>query len=144
MKGFGRFSGEWLYFHNEDYQRLRDELGDNVLGGLEYAARLYGIDKLRVMNAEEFVRELLDCDRLSGEKFRLFRSRIDLPDLIRALHRGELKDYNLTGDILLQLLQALVEGEKERPHLRFMAQKMLPEPLRAAEAMLYLRHVAQG
>ncbi len=144
MKGFGRFSGEWLYFRNEEYQRLRDELGDNVLSGLEYAARLYGIDKLRVMNAEEFVREMLDCDRLSGEKFRLFRSRIDLPDLMRALHRGELKDYNLTGDILLQLLQTLVEGEKERPHLRFMVQKMLSEPLRAAEAVLYLRRYAEG
>lgn len=42
MKAFGKFSGEWMYFPNEEYQRLRDELGENVVKGLEHAARLYG------------------------------------------------------------------------------------------------------
>ena len=139
MKGFGRFSGEWMYFDNGEYQRLRDELGDNVVGGLEHAARLYGIDKLRVMTADGFIRELMDCDRVSAAKFRVFRQRIDFPTMVKDLYRGELKNVNLTSDILLQMAQNLLNGDKERGGLRAMAQRVIPGIMRAAEAMLYLR-----
>ena len=139
MKGFGRFSGEWMYFDNGEYQRLRDELGDNVVGGLEHAARLYGIDKLRVMTADGFIRELMDCDRVSAAKFRVFRQRIDFPTMVKDLYRGELKNVNLTSDILLQMAQNLLNGDKERGGLRAMAQRVIPGIMCAAEAMLYLR-----
>lgn len=144
MRAFGRFSGEWLYFDNDEYQRLRDELGDNVVGGLEYAARLYGIDKLRVFDAQAFVRELMACEEISAAKFRLVRERIDFSSMLKGLYRGQWKDYNPTSDILLQTAQLLVENEKERPHIRRMAQKIVPDMLRAAEAMVYLRRFVRG
>lgn len=144
MKAFGRFSGEWMYFPNREYQRLRDELGENVVSGLEYAARLYGLDRLRVCTAEQFVRELLECDRVSADKFRTFRSHIDPPALLRSLYNGRLKEYNLSGDILLQMAQGLAAEEPQRPRVRAMAQKMLPGILRAAEAILHLRRFMEG
>ena len=144
MKAFGKYGGEWMYFTNADYQRLRDELGENVVSGLEHAARLYGLDKLRVCPAEDFVRELMDCDRLSGEKFRAFRSHIDVGAVLKILRRGEQQEYNLTNDVLLQLAQGMVEDSRQRPRLRAMAQKVAPGIMRAAEAMAYLRRYTQG
>ena len=144
MKAFGRFSGEWMYFPNEEYQRLRDELGENVVKGLEHAARLYGLDKLRVCTAEEFVQELMDCDRVSAEKFAAFRSRFDLPSLLKALYKGDFRDTDMTSDVLLQLTQNLLNDRKERPKLLAVARRMIPDILRAAEAMCHLRGYVTG
>ena len=144
MKAFGRFSGEWMYFPNEEYQRLRDELGENVVKGLEHAARLYGLDKLRVCTAEEFVRELMDCDRVSAEKFAAFRSRFDLPSLLKAFYKGDFRDTDMTSDVLLQLTQNLLNDRKERPKLLAVARRMIPDILRAAEAMCHLRGYVTG
>lgn len=144
MKAFGRFSGEWMYFPNEEYQRLRDELGEKVVKGLEHAARLYGLDKLRVCTAEEFVRELMDCDRVSAEKFAAFRSRFDLPLLLKAFYKGDFRDTDMTSDVLLQLTQNLLNDRKERPKLLAVARRMIPDILRAAEAMCHLRGYVTG
>lgn len=143
MKAFGKFSGEWMYFPNEEYQRLRDELGENVVKGLEHAARLYGLDKLRECTAETFVRELMDCDRVSGEKFQAFRSHLDAAGLLREFYRGR-KELNLTSDVLLQLAQAILEEDKERPKIRAVAARVMPDILRAGEAMVYLRRYMTG
>ena len=144
MKAFGRFSGEWRYVPNEEDQRRRDELGENVVKGLEHAARLYGLDKLRVCTAEEFVRELMDCDRVSAEKFAAFRSRFDLPLLLKAFYKGDFRDTDMTSDVLLQLTQNLLNDRKERPKLLAVARRMIPDILRAAEAMCHLRGYVTG
>ncbi len=144
MKAFGRFSGQWMYFPNAEYQRLRDELGDNVAEGLEYAARLYGLDRLRECTAEIFIRELLDCERVSAEKYRTFRGKIDVPALLRAVNRGREEDIHLTSDILLQMTMSLAENKEERPRILAMVRRMAPDFLRAAEALLHLRAYVEG
>ena len=144
MKAFGKFSGEWMYFPNEEYQRLRDELGENVVKGLEHAARLYGMDKLRVCTAEDFVRELMECDRVSADKFAAFRSHLDLPSLLKTFYKGELKEVDMTSDVLLQLTQNLLDDRKERPKLLAIARRTIPDVLRAAEAMRHLRGYVAG
>lgn len=144
MKAFGKFSGEWMYFPNEEYQRLRDELGENVVKGLEHAARLYGMDKLRVCTAEDFVRELMECDRVSADKFAAFRSHLDLPSLLKTFYKGELKEVDMTSDVLLQLTQNLLDDQKERPKLLAIARRTIPDVLRAAEAMRHLRGYVAG
>lgn len=143
MKAFGRYAGEWMYFPNGDYQRLRDELGENVVKGLEHAARLYGLDKLRECSAETFVRELMDCDRVSGEKFQAFRSHLDAAGLLREFYRSR-KELSLTGDVLLQLVQSILEEDRERPKMRAVAARIMPDILRAGEAMIYLRRYMTG
>lgn len=144
MKAFGKFSGEWMYFPNEEYQRLRDELGENVVKGLEHAARLYGMDKLRVCTAEDFVRELMECDRVSADKFAAFRSHLDLPSLLKTFYKGDLKEVDMTSDVLLQLTQNLLDDRKERPKLLAIARRTIPDVLRAAEAMRHLRGYVAG
>lgn len=144
MKAFGKFSGEWMYFPNEEYQRLQDELGENVVKGLEHAARLYGLDKLRICTAEAFVRELMDCDRVSSAKFEAFRSHLDLPSLLKAFYKGTLRDIDITSDVLLQLTQNLLDDQKERPKLFSIARRTIPDLLRAAEAMCHLRGYVTG
>ena len=144
MKAFGKFSGEWMYFPNEEYQRLRDELGENVVKGLEHAARLYGMDKLRVCTAEDFVRELMECDRVSADKFAAFRSHLDLPSLLKTFYKGELREVDMTSDVLLQLIQNLLDDRKERPKLLAIARRTVPDVLRAAEAMRHLRGYVTG
>lgn len=139
MRAFGKFSGEWMYFDNVEYRSLQAELGDETVSGLEYAARLYGLDKLRVCPTKDFVRELLDCDRLSAEKFQTFRSHMDILTIVKSVYDGSAKNYTLTGDLLLQLAQAMAEG-KPRPYLHTALQRFDPNLLRAAGAMLILRN----
>lgn len=115
-----------------------------MVKGLEHAARLYGLDKLRVCTAEEFVRELMDCDRVSAEKFAAFRSRFDLPLLLKAFYKGDFRDTDMTSDVLLQLTQNLLNDRKERPKLLAVARRMIPDILRAAEAMCHLRGYVTG
>ena len=133
-----------MYFPNEEYQRLQDELGENVVKGLEHAARLYGLDKLRICTAEAFVRELMDCDRVSSAKFEAFRSHLDLPSLLKAFYKGTLRDIDITSDVLLQLTQNLLDDQKERPKLFSIARRTIPDLLRAAEAMCHLRGYVTG
>lgn len=144
MKAFGRYSGDWMYFPNGEYQRLQDELGDHVVAGLEHAARLYGLDKLRECTAEAFIRELLECERLSAIKFRAFRENIDFSALLRAVNRGRPEDIRVTSDILLQITMALAENKKERPRILAMVRRMAPGFLQAAEALLHLRAYVKG
>lgn len=138
MRAFGRLSGEWMYFDNVEYRSLQAELGDETVGGLEHAARIYGLDKLRVCPTGTFLRELLDCDRLSREKFQVFRSHMDIPSMVKGWYAGRFKEYSLTGDLLLQMAQSMLV-DKERPRLNGMAQRFAPDLLRAAKAMLALR-----
>lgn len=138
MRAFGKFSGEWMYFDNIEYRSLQAELGDETVSGLEYAARLYGMDKLRICPTADFIRELLDCDRLSAEKFNTFRSHMDLLPIVKSVHDGSVKQAALTGDLMLQLTQAMI-ADKRRPHLYAAVRRLDPNLLRAAEAMLLLR-----
>lgn len=144
MKAFGKFSGEWMVFHNEDYGRMLDELGESVVGGLEHAARLYGLDKLHVYSAEEFVRELMDRDRAAAEKFRDLRTGLDPAGLLRSAYHGGPRDRRLTNDMLLQIAEQLLAQDKERPRMRALARRVAPGLLRSAEAMLYLRRYMEG
>lgn len=139
MKAFGRFSGEWMYFPAAEYERLTREFGVQTVSGLEHAARLYGLDKLRVCTAEMFIRELLQCDRVSSDKFNAFRSHIDPGVLLRVFYHKGADELHLTNDILLQIAQRLLEAGKERPHLRSVAQRLAPGILRAAQSMVILR-----
>ena len=101
--------------------------------------RLYGLDKLRVCTAEMFIRELLQCDRVSSDKFNAFRSHIDPGVLLRVFYHKGADELHLTNDILLQIAQRLLEAGKERPHLRSVAQRLAPGILRAAQSMVILR-----
>lgn len=139
MRSFGRLAGEWMYFNPIEYRSLQAELGEEMVSGLEYAARLYGLDNLRRCSTADFVRELWDCDCISREKYRVFRSHMDIPSMVRGLYAGQFKDYNLTSDLLLQMVEEML-ANKERPRLTDMVRKVAPDLLRAAQAMETLRH----
>ncbi|HIW74736.1 MAG TPA: patatin-like phospholipase family protein [Firmicutes bacterium] len=138
MRSFGRLAGEWMYFNPIEYRSLQAELGEETVSGLEYAARLYGIDNLRRCSTAAFIRELRDCDRLAREKYRAFRARMDIPSMAKRLYEGRFREYSLTSDLLLQMAQELLAG-KERPRLTEVARRMAPDLLRAAGAMETLR-----
>ena len=50
----------------------------------------------------------------------------------------------MTSDVLLQLTQNLLNDRKERPKLLAVARRMIPDILRAAEAMCHLRGYVTG
>lgn len=90
------------------------------------------------------MRELMECDRVSADKFVVFRSHLDLPSLLKTFYKGELKEVDMTSDVLLQLMQNLLDDQKERPKLLAIARRTIPDVLRAAEAMRHLRGYVAG
>ncbi len=137
-RAFGKLAGEWMYFDPVEYRSLQAELGEEMVSGLEHAARLYGLDRLRECAAADFIRELRDCDRISAEKFQAFRSHMDIPSMAKAAYAGQFREYSLTSDLLLQLSQDML-AKGEHPRLETMMEKMAPELLRAARSMEMLR-----
>ena len=143
LKAFGRLSGTWMYFENAEYDRLLRRWGKETVEGVEHYARLLGMNELRVCTGDGFVRELLEYEKVSAEKFRLFRSQMDIPSLTKALARGSVREYSLTGDLLLQLAQAMLEDGEKRRRLIGMAQKVRPELMKAAAAMLRVKRAVE-
>ena len=138
LRSFGRLAGEWMYFNPIEYRSLQAELGEEMVSGLECAARLFGMDNLRRCSTAAFIRELRECDRISREKYRTFRSRTVLPSMAKGLAGGQSKEYGLTSDLLLQFAEEML-ADGDHPRALEIARKAAPDLLRAAEAMNTLR-----
>ena len=81
------------------------------------------MNKLRVCTGDGFVRELLEYEKVSAEKFRLFRSQMDIPSLTKALARGSVREYSLTWGSAAPVGPGHAGGRGKRRRLIGMAQR---------------------
>lgn len=130
-KAFGRLAGKWLYFLPDEYRRLRDNLGEETVKGLEIAARLYGLEQLEERLALPFARELLERDQAAALRLRDQAGRTDFPFLLSQ-----------PAELQLQVIRR----QADEGHLRFrpLAQRLFPDTLRAADALARLRRYMEG
>ncbi len=70
MKKFGAAEGEIYSFFSHDYRRALGMYSHEIISGIEYAASVFGVDKLKIYKFDEFT------DRVINE----YEKRIAAPD----------------------------------------------------------------
>ena len=67
MRAFNEFQGHTYYFKNEEFIKLLEKFNLNTIYGLEYAARIYNIDRYRLYTCDEFL-QILNVKHQEAEK----------------------------------------------------------------------------
>lgn len=69
LKTFGRVEGNIYAFNAVDYHRQRQKYSQKIIDGIEYAARIFGVDRYRIYRFDDLVNAVLEeYDRLSKKK----------------------------------------------------------------------------
>lgn len=58
LKYFCKVQGHIYYFDKDEFDKLLDEYSLETIHGLEYAAKIYEIDRMKIYNADEFINVL--------------------------------------------------------------------------------------
>ena len=67
LKYFCKLQGHMYYFEKEEFDKLLDKFTLKTIHGLEYAANIYKIERLKIYKAEEFI-NLLKKKHLEAQK----------------------------------------------------------------------------
>ncbi|MCH5210487.1 MAG: patatin-like phospholipase family protein [Oscillospiraceae bacterium] len=69
MKAFGRYEGGIYAFETEDYRRARMRYSDEIIAGIEQAARVFGVDNTRLYTVDNLIKMTIDeYRRQKGER----------------------------------------------------------------------------
>ena len=58
LKHFCKLQGHFYYFEKEEFEKLLRRYSLEAIHGLEYAAKIYGIERIKVYKATEFIKQL--------------------------------------------------------------------------------------
>ena len=109
MKAFGRLEGGIYSFKTENYRRARRKYSHELLCGIENAARIFGIDTLKIYKVEELIEltmgeyyawEEPDIKENIFEKLRQMDGRTVVAWLVKVLESGK-------SDFLMEKLSIL-------------------------------------
>lgn len=60
MKAFGKCCGVRYYFDAEDYYASKLKYGENVISGLEKAAQIFGIDRMKIYKLKDLIKLVVE------------------------------------------------------------------------------------
>ena len=60
LKAFSKLQGHRYYFKTDDFNEVLTEFNLQTIAGLEFAAKVYGMDQYKIYNSEDFFEELLN------------------------------------------------------------------------------------
>lgn len=110
MKAFGRYRGDIYSFDAKDYGKARGRYSQELLEGLEKAAKVFDIDPFKLYGVEELITLTMSSYSLCAEKFELKENVLEkirqLGDnafvvwLVKTLESGK-------SDFLLEKLSVL-------------------------------------
>lgn len=101
LKAFGRLEGELYSFYTEDYHKARGAYSADIVAGIEYAANIFDIYRLKIYTFKELVslieKEYYKCAKRSeygideniSDKIKNFDDNICLVWLIKILKNGK-------------------------------------------------------
>ncbi|MDO4282559.1 MAG: patatin-like phospholipase family protein [Clostridia bacterium] len=73
LKAFNKLQGHTYYFTIPEFNKLVSIFNLNTLYGLEYAARIYNIDKYQIYTAEEFLNLIMEKHNRYQNEYNKFR-----------------------------------------------------------------------
>ncbi len=82
LKAFHQLQGHTYYFTAKEFDKLLNIFNLNTIYGLEYAARIYQIEKYKIYTAEEFLSLLLKKHEAMDEKYKRISQKFNFKRII--------------------------------------------------------------
>lgn len=82
LKAFNRLQGHTYYFTIEEFNKLVSTFNLNTLYGLEYAAKIYNIDRYKIYTAEEFLKLVLEKHEKYQSQYNKFRKMFNFKRIV--------------------------------------------------------------
>ncbi len=83
LKSFCVLQGHRYYFRTKDFTALFNRFTLQTIEGLEFAAHVYGMDRYRVYDTQDFLTELLDRHHKAVEQYKSVRKMVGITKVIR-------------------------------------------------------------
>ncbi len=113
MKAFGRYEGEAYAFSADDHRMARGRYSSDIISGVEAAARVFGIDDMKVYKVEELIRlcveEYKRCEAQCGseESENIIEKLIHLDGKGVTVRLVDIIKSGAAGDFLTDKLSVL-------------------------------------
>lgn len=78
MKKFNKLEGHIYYFKINEFIKMMEVFNLNTIYGLEYAAQIYGIDKYKIYDFEEFIQLLSKKHKEAEEKYSNIKDNLNI------------------------------------------------------------------
>ena len=127
LKMFCKMQGNYFYFSQKEFKKMLDFFNLQMIEGLEFAGKVYNMDRYKVYTFDEFIEELYKKHQEAKEKYKLTK---------QSLHNKSIKDTfkNLqNSEIILCFALDIYIG---RPTAKKF--KILDSYVKAVEALLEL------
>lgn len=82
LKAFNKLQGHTYYFTIEEFNKLVSTFNLNTLYGLEYAAKIYNIDRYKIYTAEEFLKLVLEKHEKYQSQYNKFRKMFNFKRIV--------------------------------------------------------------
>jgi len=82
LKAFNKLQGHSYYFTISEFNKLVSTFNLNTLYGLEYAAKIYNIDRYKIYSAEEFLEVVLEKHEKYQNQYNKFRKMFNFKRII--------------------------------------------------------------
>ncbi|NLM27426.1 MAG: patatin-like phospholipase family protein [Clostridiaceae bacterium] len=69
LKAFSRLQGHRYYFKTDDFNEVLMKFNLQTIAGLEFAAKVYGMDQYKIYNSNDFFSELLNRHHEATERY---------------------------------------------------------------------------
>lgn len=70
MRCFNKMQGHIYYFYSKEFNKMLEVFNLQIIYGLENAAKIYGLDKYKAYEFEEFIEELVKRHNEAKEKYK--------------------------------------------------------------------------
>ena len=125
LKAFGRTAGNYYSFNISDWHRARLRYSEDIILGIEKAARIYGIDRLKIYNFEALTEGVI-CAYKKNCEIYLPENQFFGMDSLKIDER----------QILTRLAANIISGKSDPGAVRFFA-GVMGETVMAANAVAY-------
>lgn len=134
LRAFNSVQGHYYYFKASEFNEFLEDFNLKTINGLECAAKIYGIDRYRVLKYKEFIDELIEKHKDAEERYNKVRHNLDIKSLIK--HHREISSMIDKG-LGICLLMDIISSQPSMRNSKFI-KKSFSEYLEAADAMLEL------
>lgn len=77
-KAYGKLQGHYYYFENAEFVRLLENFNLQTIYGLEYAAKVYNVDRYKVYTLEEFIDLVYKSHQKALKKYNDLKKELNL------------------------------------------------------------------
>jgi len=136
LRAFCALQGHRYYFRTQDFAGLLSRFTLQTIEGLEFAARVYNMDRYQIYETDRFLTELLQKHRKAEEQYQAVKNMVGITTMIKEYTK--LKSL-LSDDLIICFF---TEKLAEEPYFNGMGENMpLSDYIAAARSIIEISAV---